>query len=110
MIREFKFFRGYSDDQLIQTTYYPATFYPQWVPGYGGTTITPDLYVPPNYTITTTPSYGTITIPYNGQLTGTSTGFSLTTSNPNGITDTTAGFGGTLTTNTATYSSNSFKN
>ena len=108
MIREFKFFRGYSDDQLIQTTYYPA--YAQWVPGYGHTTITPDLYVPPNYTITTTPSYGTFTIPYSGQLIGTTTMNTLTTSNPDGITYTTGGFGGTLTTGTATYTSDSFKN
>lgn len=57
-----------------------------------------------NYTITTTPSYGTFTIPYNGTV-NTATGFSLTTSNPNGTTYTTGGFGGALTTNTAIFTS-----
>jgi len=101
MVREFKFFRGYVDKTITINT-------PTWV-------INPNpmhLYTPQPYTITTTPSnYGTITIPnnYNGFTTGTATTSTLTTSNPNGITYTTGGFGGTLTTGTATYSSSSFK-
>ena len=66
----------------------------------------------PNYTITTTPNYfgqGYVTIPYNGLgTTGTAGGFSLTTSNTNGITYTTGGVGGTLTTGVATYRSGAF--
>ena len=85
-------------------------------PNWGGITYTPTWvvnpgliqYTPPNYTITTTPSYGTFTIPYNGTI-NTATGFSLTTSNTNGTTYTTGGMGGTLTTGTALYSSSSFK-
>jgi hypothetical protein len=69
-------------------------------------------YTPPNYTITTTPGTGYVTIPYNGAThfttTGTATGFNLTTSNPNGITYTTGGIGGTITTGTATFRSGAF--
>ena len=118
MVREFKFFRGYKErtlteqwEQLIRQ--YPTT------PGTGitnwGTTTTnpawvvnPGLvqYAPSTHTvITTTPGTGTYTIPYSGTI-NTATGFSLTTSNTNGITYTTGGFGGTLTTNTATFTSN----
>jgi hypothetical protein len=123
MVREFKFFRGYVDKTITEQwgellREYPAT------PGtgiinWGGTTtntptwiVNPDWYSQQPYTITTTPgNYGTITIPnnYNGFTTGTATTSTLTTSNPNGITYTTGGFGGTLTTGTATYSSSSFK-
>ena len=124
MVREFKFFRGYVDKTLTEQWEDIFREYPITTPGTGiinwGTTTTnpawivnPNpihLYTPPNYTITTTPSYGTFTIPYSGQLIGTSTGFSLTTSNTNGTTYTTGGFGGTLTTGTSTYSSSSFKN
>jgi hypothetical protein len=127
MVREFKFFRGYVDKTITEqwediVRYYPST------PGtgtgiinWGETTTNPTwivnpnpmhLYTPQPYTITTTPgNYGTITIPnnYNGFTMGTATTSTLTTSNPNGITYTTGGFGGTLTTGTATYSSSSVK-
>ena len=112
-MREFKLLRGYqeinpltnidwetinriNDLNTIITPYTPhwngINYTPTWVtnPGY---------IIPQPYTITTTPGTGTFTIPCNGTITtGTSTGLSLTTSNPNGITYTTGGFGGTLTT------------
>ena len=118
-MREFKFFRGYLDNQSIQidwdtinrindinrltdwTQPFQTTTNPAWI-------VNPGLvqYTPPMRTImTTTPGTGTFTIPYSGTIT-TGTGFSLTTSNPNGITYTTGGFGGALTTNTATFTSN----
>jgi hypothetical protein len=67
-------------------------------------TVNPGLiqYTPPNYYITTTPGTGTYTIPLSGTI-NTASSISLTTSNPNGITYTTTGMGGTLTTGTATY-------
>ena len=123
MVREFKFFRGYKEktiteqyEELIRQ--YPITT-PLHIPNWGGNTYntptwlvnpgliqyTPSTYTIPNYNITTTPGTGTYTIPYNGTI-NTATGLSLTTSNPNGITYTTGGFGGTLTTNTATFTSN----
>lgn len=123
MVREFKFFRGYKEktiteqyEELIRQ--YPITT-PLHIPNWGGTTTntptwlvnpgliqyTPSTHTIPNYNITTTPGTGTYTIPYNGTI-NTATGLSLTTSNPNGITYTTGGFGGTLTTNTATFISN----
>ena len=97
MVREFKFFRGYVDDLSININ---------WTPGYGTITIPnyPNYFIgdyPLTGTITTTPYIGTYTI-YNGTI-NAATGFSLTTSNPNGITYTTSGMGGTLTTGTATY-------
>ena len=120
MVREFKFFKGYVDDLSININWdeinriNDLTQLPTlWTPGttYQPTWITnPGYIVPQPYTITTTPGYGTFTIPSYGTITtGTATTSTLTTSNPNGITYTTGGFGGTLTTGTATYSSSSFK-
>jgi hypothetical protein len=118
-MREFKFFRGYGEKTLTERWEELLINYPS-TPGTGiitwpGTTINtptwitnPGYIVPQPYTITTTPGTGTYTIPYSGTI-NTTTGFSLTTSNPNGITYTTTGVGGTLTTNTATYSSSSLK-
>lgn len=114
-MREFKFFRGYEinpfvidweqinriNDLTQLPTWSGNTYQPTW-------TTNPGYIVPQPYTITTTPGTGTYTIPYSGTI-NTGTGFSLTTSNPNGITYTTTGMGGTLTTNTATYSSSSLK-
>jgi hypothetical protein len=121
MVREFKFFRGYVDKTITEQWVELLREYPT-TPGtgiinWGGTTANPTWvtnpgwYTPNPYTITTTPGSGTITLPnnYNGFTTGTATTSTLTTSNPNGITYTTGGFGGTLTTGTATYSSSSFK-
>jgi hypothetical protein len=122
-MREFKLLRGYqeinpltnidwgtinriNDLNTIVTPYTPhwngINYTPTWVtnPGY---------IIPQPYTITTTPGYGTFTIPSYGTITtGTATGFSLTTSNTNGTTYTTGGMGGTLTTGTANtfYTSN----
>jgi|694.fasta_scaffold69013_6 hypothetical protein len=121
-MKKFLFFRGYVETNLLDidweeinrrmnTNIIPIT-YPTWT----GTTYTPTWivnpgliqYTPPNYTITTTPSTGTYTIPYNGTI-NSATGYSLTTSNSNGTTYTTTGTLNTLTTGTATYSSSSFK-
>jgi hypothetical protein len=125
-MREFKFFRGYNKPTLTEQWEELLREYPT-TPGtgiinWGGTTFTnpawvvnPGLiqYTPPNYNtltipnynITTTPGTGTYTIPYSGTI-NTATGFSLTTSNTNGISYTTFGMGGTLTTNTAMFTSN----
>jgi len=122
-MREFKFFRGYVDDTSIEIDWNNINRINDInrltvTPGYGTITI-PNYY--PNHfigdypltgtgTITTTPNYlgnGYLTIPCISS--GTSTGFSLTTSNPNGITYTTTGMGRAFTTNTATYSSSSLK-
>jgi hypothetical protein len=121
-MKTFLFFRGFVESPLLDidweeinrrmnTNIIPIT-YPTWT----GTTYTPTWivnpgliqYTPPNYTITTTPSTGTYTIPYNGTI-NSATGYSLTTSNSNGTTYTTTGTLNTLTTGTATYSSSSFK-
>ena len=116
-MRPYKFFHGYIDKSIteeweeLMQQFPTITTYPVWT----GTTYTPtwvvnpDLiqYTPPNYTITTTPGTGYITLPYNATI-NTATGFSLTTSNPNGITYTTGGIGGTLTTGTATFSNSAF--
>jgi hypothetical protein len=107
-MREFKFFRGYVDNQSIGINWdeinriNEINRLPTWVtnPGY---------IVPQPYTITTTPGTGTYTIPFSGAISGLSTGFSLTTSNPNGTTYTTANFGGSFTT-TGTISTNTFYN
>ena len=112
MVREFKFFRGYKESTLWEELLrnYPSTTgtgtinwnqmitNPAWI-------VNPGTYTIPDYSITTTPGTGTYTIPFSGTI-NTATGFSLTTSNSNGITYTTGGFGGTLTTNTATFTSN----
>ncbi len=120
-MKRFVFFHGYQEEHPLLDIDWDAInrlnnlntiFTPTWT----GTTYTPTWvvnpgliqYTPPNYTITTTPSYGTFTIPYSGTI-NTATGFSLTTSNPNGTTYTTTGTIGTLTTGTALYSSSSFK-
>jgi hypothetical protein len=120
MVREFKFFRGYKENTLTEQWEDIFRNYPP-TPGTGtinwGTTTTnpawivnPNFnqYAPPNYTITTTPGTGTYTIPLSGTI-NTATGFSLTTSNPNGTTYTTANFGGAFTT-TGTISTNTFYN
>jgi hypothetical protein len=126
-MKEFKLLRGYHNPTLtdqferLMRDYQPVTvptinpiwtginYQPTWTGiNYQPTwTVNPGLiqYTPPNYYITTTPGTGTYTIPYNGTI-NTATGFSLTTSNPNGITYTTGGMGGTLTTSTATFTSN----
>ena len=120
-MKRFVFFHGYQEEHplldidwdainrlnnlntILTPTGNGTTYTPTWVVNPGLIT-----YTPPNYTITTTPSTGTYTIPYYGTI-NTSTGFSLTTSNTSGTTYTTGGIGGTLTTGTATYSSSSFK-
>ena len=133
-MREFRFFYGYKEKTLTEQwedifreypttintpgltlpnytpiTYTGTTYTPTWIVNPGLIQYTPPTYtqyVPPNYNITTTPGTGYITIPYVN--TGTASGFSLTTSNTNGTTYTTAGIGGTLTTNTATFSNSAF--
>jgi hypothetical protein len=120
-MKEFKFFRGYDKPTLteqferLMRDYQPITI-PTINPNWNGITTTnptwtvnPGLiqYIPPNYTIYNTPGTGTYTIPNNGTV-NTATGFSLTTSNPNGITYTTGGVGGNLTTGTATFRSGAF--
>ena len=119
MVREFKFFRGYKESTLWEELLrkYPSTTgtgtinwnqmitNPGWIVKPGLVQYTPPTYTIPDYSITTTPGTGTYTIPFSGTI-NTATGFSLTTSNSNGITYTTGGFGGTLTTNTATFTSN----
>ena len=132
-MKRFVFFHGYQElhplldidwDAInrlnnLNTIITPFTQIPTWT----GTTYTPTWivnpgliqyipptytqYTPPNYNITTTPGTGYVTLPYNGTI-NTATGFSLTTSNPNGTTYTTAGVGGTLTTSTATFRSGAF--
>ena len=118
-MKNFKFFRGYYTPTLTQQWEELIQQFPSTItyPTLTGTTYTPTWivnpnyhqYTPPNYTITTTPNYygtGYITIPYVGS--GTSTGYSLTTSNTNGTTYTTGGMGGILSTGTATYRSGAF--
>ena len=123
-MKRFVFFHGYQEEHPLLDIDWDAinrlnNINTILTPNWGGITYTPTWvvnpglvqYTPPNYTITTTPNYygtGYVTIPYNGTV-NTATGFSLTTSNPNGITYTTGGIGGTLTTGTALYSSSSFK-
>ena len=131
-MKRFVFFHGYKEKTITEqleeiVRQYPTTItewgnipitIPTYTPNWnGGTTHTPTwvvnpgliTYTPGYYgTITTTPGTGTYTIPYTGTI-NTATGYSLTTSNTNGTTYTTGGMGGTLTTNTATYSSSSFK-
>jgi len=127
-MKRFVFFHGYQEQHPLldidwdainrlnnlNTIITPFTQIPTWT----GTTYTPTWivnpgliqYTPPNYTITTTPGTGYVTLPYNGTINtiNTTTGFSLTTSNSNGITYTTGGIGGTLTTGTATFRSGAF--
>ena len=124
-MKQFKFFRGYYTPTLTEqweelmgqfpdTATNPVlhgrTYTPTWIVNPNLIQYTPNYthYTPPNYTIYNTPGTGTITIPYNGPTTFTATGTSLTTSNPNGITYTTGGVGGTLTTGTATFRSGAF--
>jgi hypothetical protein len=120
-MRDFKFFRGYTDktiteqlEELLQE--YPVTMPGiTWdgittIPNWTGTTYNPTWvvnpgliqYTPPSYTTYSTPGTGTYTIPLSGTI-NTATGFSLTTSNPNGTTYTTANIGGTLTTSANTF-------
>lgn len=91
-------------------TWTGTTYTPSWIINPGLIQYTPNYtqYTPPNYTITTTPGTGYVTIPYNGATHFTTTGTSLTTSNSNGVTYTTGGIGGTLTTGTATFRSGAF--
>ena len=124
-MKRFVFFHGYQEEHPLLDIDWDAinrlnNINTILTPNWGGVNYTPTWvvnpgliqYTPPNYTITTTPNYygtGYITIPCNGTTTfGTSTGFSLTTSNPNGITYTTTGTGGMLTTGTATFNSGTF--
>jgi hypothetical protein len=121
-MKRFVFFHGYQEEHPLLDIDWDAinrlnTITTILTPNWGGiTTYTPTwvvnpgliTYTPPNYTITTTPGTGTYTIPYHGTI-NTATGYSLTTSNTNGTSYTTGGMGGTLTTGTALYSSNSFK-
>ena len=120
-MKRFVFFHGYQEEHPLLDIDWDAinrlnNINTILTPNWGGITYTPTWvvnpgliqYTPPNYTITTTPGTATFTIPYNGTI-NTATGYSLTTSNTNGTTYTTGGMGGTLTTNTATYSSSSFK-
>jgi hypothetical protein len=122
-MKRFVFFHGYQEEHplldidwdainrlnnlntIITPTWTGTTYTPTWVVNPGLITYTPGYH---GTTITTTPNYGTYTIPYTGTI-NTATGFSLTTSNTNGTTYTTGGMGGTLTTGTALYSSSSFK-
>jgi hypothetical protein len=125
-MREYKFFKGYKERTLIERWEELLINYPS-TPGTGiinwGTTTTnpawivnpgfiqyapPPIYTIPDYSITTTPGTGTYTIPYSGTI-NTATGFSLTTSNPNGITYTTTGMGGTLTTSANTFYNQTIK-
>jgi hypothetical protein len=128
-MKEFRFFRGFDKPTLTEEferllrQYPPITNVPTitWpgtvnTPMWPRTTndpiwqVNPGLiqYTPPNYTIYNTPGTGTYTIPYNGTV-NTATGFSLTTSNTNGITYTTAGMGGTLTTSANTFYNQTIK-
>lgn len=82
----------------IQPIWTGTDYRPTWV-------VNPGLiqYTPATHTIlTTTPGTGTYTIPYSGTI-NTASSISLTTSNPNGTTYTTGGFGGALTTSTAFF-------
>ena len=116
MMNNFKFFRGYYTPTLTEEWERLMQQYPINIPTWTGTTnnptwiVNPGLiqYTPPNYTIYSTPGTGTYTIPLSGTI-NTATGFSLTTSNPNGMTYTTTGVGGTLTTS-GTISTNTFYN
>jgi hypothetical protein len=118
-MKTFLFFRGFVESPLLDidweeinrrmnTNIIPITTYPTWT----GTTYTPTWVVNPGYITYTQPNYlattGTFINPYNNTTT-TATSFSLTTSNPNGITYTTTRNAGTLTTGTDLYSSSSFK-
>jgi len=118
-MKEFKFFRGYDKPTLTEQWEELMRQYPVTTTNpinWTGTTNTPAWivnpgliqYAPPNYTIYNTPGTGTYTIPYNGTV-NTATGFSLTTSNTNGITYTTAGIGGTLTTSANTFYNQTIK-
>jgi len=120
-MKRFVFFHGYQEEHSLLDIDWDAinrlnNLNTIITPNWGGVNYTPTwvvnpgliTYTPPNYTITTTPGTGYITLPYNGTI-NTATGFSLTTSNTNGTTYTTGGMGGTLTTGTALYSSSSFK-
>jgi hypothetical protein len=120
-MKTFLFFRGFVESPLldidwdainrinnlntiITPSWQGINYHPTWI-------VNPNYthYIPPNYTITTTPGTGTYTISNYGTI-NTAVGFSsLTTSNTNGTTYTTTGTLNTLTTGTATYSSSSFK-
>jgi len=123
-MKRFVFFHGYQEqhplldidwDAINRLNNLNTIITPSWTPTWQGINYQPTWvvnpgyinYIPPNYTITTTPGTGYVTLPYNGTI-NTATGFSLTTSNPNGTTYTTGGIGGTLTTGTATFRSGAF--
>jgi hypothetical protein len=125
-MKRFVFFHGYQEEHPLLDIDWDAinrlnNINTILTPNWGGITYTPTWvvnpgliqYTPPNYTITTTPGTGTYTIPFYGTI-NTATGYSLTTSNPNGTTYTTigtvttGGIGGTLTTGTATFRSGAF--
>lgn len=116
-MREFKLLRGYQEinpltnidwDEINRINNLNTIITPN-IPNWNGIDYTPMWvdnprlpYTPQPYTITTTPSTGTFTIPYYGTI-NTITGFSLTTSNSNRTTFINTNFGGTSTTNTAFY-------
>lgn len=105
-MRSFKFFWGYAEKSLVdidwdtinrlnQITTIPVwtgtTYTPTWITNPGYIQYTPNYITTTNpiYTVTNTPGTDTFIIPYYG-TTNTATGYSLTTSNPNGTTYTTA--------------------
>ena len=128
-MQEFKFFKGFYQKTITERFEELLQEYPITVPGitWDGINTIPNWNTPtwivnpgfiryapnyntlpiPDYNITTTPNTGTYTIPLSGTINTTGIS-SLTTSNPNGITYTTGGFGGTLTTNAAVVTSNNF--
>lgn len=129
-MKRFVFFHGYQElhplldidwdainrlnnlNTIITPNWDDINYRPTWIVNPGLIQYTPNFITTtnPNYNITTTPNTGGyMTIHANGTgTTGTATGFSLTTSNTNGITYTTGGMGGTLTTGTATFRSGAF--
>ena len=129
-MKRFVFFHGYQElhplldidwdainrlnnlNTIITPNWDGINYRPTWIVNPGLIQYIPNFITTtnPNYNITTTPNTGGyMTIHANGTgTTGTATGFSLTTSNTNGITYTTGGIGGTLTTGTATFRSGAF--
>ena len=106
-MREFKFLKGYTEElSIIEIDWDMINRLNQitTIPVWTGTTYTPTWVVNPGLIQYTQPSYqGTYTIPHHPyHNTGTLPGFSLTTSNPNGVTYTTTGTSSALTNNACT--------
>ena len=100
-MREFKFLKGYTEElSIIEIDWDMINRLNQitTIPVWTGTTYTPTWVVNPGLIQYTQPAYqGTYTIPHHPYgNTGTLPGYTLTTSNPSGITYTT----GTATTST----------